>query len=113
MTAPAVHIWRLLKWGRVLARHGALRGIERDSNTPTPVRRLARIARFGARVPRKPTYADAFQEIGPAAMLSRAVAGLMDTTVVFSMPGSPAAVRLAMERLILPELGHLVGQAQK
>ncbi|HEX8258261.1 MAG TPA: 2-polyprenylphenol 6-hydroxylase [Allosphingosinicella sp.] len=68
MTAPAVHIWRLLKWGRVLARHGALRGIERDPNTPPPVRRLARIARFGARVPASPTYAEAFQEIGPAAI---------------------------------------------
>lgn len=68
MTAPAVHIWRLLKWGRVLARHGALRGIERDPLTPTPVRRLAKLARFGARVPKSPTYADAFQEIGPAAI---------------------------------------------
>ncbi|HEX8640816.1 MAG TPA: 2-polyprenylphenol 6-hydroxylase [Allosphingosinicella sp.] len=68
MTRPIVHIWRLLKWGRVLARHGALRGIERDPNTPPPVRRLARIARFGARIPRVPTYAEAFQEIGPAAI---------------------------------------------
>ncbi|HWH18585.1 MAG TPA: 2-polyprenylphenol 6-hydroxylase, partial [Allosphingosinicella sp.] len=68
MTAPAVHIWRLLKWGRVLARHGALRGIERDPLTPAPVRRLAKIARFGARVPRQPTYAEAFQAIGPAAI---------------------------------------------
>ena len=68
MTHPAVHIWRLLKWGRVLARHGALKGIERDPNTPPPVRRLARLARFGARVPAVPTYGDAFQEIGPAAI---------------------------------------------
>jgi ubiquinone biosynthesis protein len=68
VTAPIVHVWRLLKWGRVLARHGALRGIERDRNTPPPVRRLARIARFGARVPKVPTYAEAFQEIGPAAI---------------------------------------------
>ncbi|HEX8574251.1 MAG TPA: 2-polyprenylphenol 6-hydroxylase [Allosphingosinicella sp.] len=68
MTRPVVHIWRLLKWGRVLARHGALRGIERDSNTPQPVRRLARIARFGARVPRVPAYGEAFQELGPAAI---------------------------------------------
>ncbi|MBR0552082.1 2-polyprenylphenol 6-hydroxylase [Stakelama marina] len=68
MTAPAVHLWRLLKWGRILARHGALRGIERDPLTPAPVRRLARIARFGARVPKKPRYADAFQELGPAAI---------------------------------------------
>jgi ubiquinone biosynthesis protein len=68
LTHSVVHIWRLLKWGRVLARHGALRGIERDSNTPQPVRRLARIARFGARVPRIPTYGEAFQELGPAAI---------------------------------------------
>jgi len=68
LTHPAVHIWRLLKWGRVLARHGALKGIERDPNTPPPVRRLAKLARFGARVPETPTYAEAFQAIGPAAI---------------------------------------------
>jgi ubiquinone biosynthesis protein len=68
MTAPAVHLWRLLKWGRTLARHGALGGIERDPNTPAAVRRLARIARFGARVPTTPAYADALQEIGPPAI---------------------------------------------
>jgi molybdenum cofactor biosynthesis protein B len=54
-----------------------------------------------------------YQEIGSAAMLSRAVGGLVETTVVLSMPGSPAAVRLAMQRIILPELGHLVAQARK
>ncbi|HMC92486.1 MAG TPA: AarF/UbiB family protein, partial [Allosphingosinicella sp.] len=68
MTRPIVHVWRLLKWGRVLARHGALRGIERDPNTPPQVRRLARIARFGARIPKVPTYGEAFQELGPAAI---------------------------------------------
>jgi molybdenum cofactor biosynthesis protein B len=49
-----------------------------------------------------------YQEIGPAAMLSRATAGLIGGTLVFCMPGSTAAVRLAMERLILPELPHLI-----
>lgn len=68
MTSPIVHTWRLLKWGRILARHGALRGIERDPNTPPRLRRLVRIARFGARVPAVPRYADAFQAIGPAAI---------------------------------------------
>lgn len=68
MTASVVHVWRLWKWGRILARHGALRGIERDANTPPPVRRLARIARIGARVPAVPRYADALQAIGPAAI---------------------------------------------
>lgn len=48
-----------------------------------------------------------FDQIGPAAMLSRAVAGVMGRAVVFSMPGSPAAVRLAMDELILPKLGHI------
>jgi len=68
VTQPATHVWRLLKWGRILARHGALRGIERDPNTPPPVRRLARLARVGARVPKVPRYADALQAIGPAAI---------------------------------------------
>lgn len=68
MTGHVTHLWRLLKWGRTLARHGALRGIERDVNTPTAVRRLVRLARFGARVPEQPRYAEAFQAIGPAAI---------------------------------------------
>jgi ubiquinone biosynthesis protein len=68
MTAPAVHLLRLLRWGRILARHGALRGIERNPTTPAAVRRLCRIARLGARVPAVPAYADAFQAIGPAAI---------------------------------------------
>ncbi len=48
-----------------------------------------------------------YQEIGSAAMLSRAVAGTYKGKVLFSLPGSEAAVRLALEQLILPELGHL------
>lgn len=54
-----------------------------------------------------------YEEIGAAAMLSRATGGLTGSTVLLSMPGSTAAVRLAMEKLILPELGHLVGEAQR
>jgi ubiquinone biosynthesis protein len=61
-------LWRLLKWGRTLARHGALQGIEDDPLTPRPVRRLARVARFAARIPATPDYATALQEIGPAAI---------------------------------------------
>jgi len=49
-----------------------------------------------------------FEEIGATAMLSRAVAGVRNRTIVFAMPGSPDAVRLAMERLILPTLGHII-----
>jgi molybdenum cofactor biosynthesis protein B len=55
-----------------------------------------------------------FQEIGSAAMLSRAVAGVTrDGMVVFAMPGSPAAVRLACERLVLPELSHLLEELSR
>jgi len=54
-----------------------------------------------------------FQEIGSAAMLSRALAGTWRGRVVFSMPGSTAAVRLAWEKLIAPELGHLVFELGK
>ncbi len=68
MTASVVHLWRLLKWGRTLARYGALQGIEDDPLTPPPVRRLARIARFGARTHDKPDYAAALLAIGPAAI---------------------------------------------
>ena len=68
MTRPITHIARLLRWGRILARHGALTGLEAAPQTPAPVRRLARIARFGARVPRVPNYAEAFAAIGPAAI---------------------------------------------
>ncbi|MBL8993048.1 MAG: MogA/MoaB family molybdenum cofactor biosynthesis protein [Spirochaetia bacterium] len=54
-----------------------------------------------------------YAEIGAAAMLSRATAGLVQGLAVFSMPGSAHAVRLAMEKLILPELAHLVREIQK
>ncbi|WP_177241438.1 MULTISPECIES: MogA/MoaB family molybdenum cofactor biosynthesis protein [Stigmatella] len=47
-----------------------------------------------------------FQQIGSAAMMSRATAGTYQGMIVFVMPGSPQAVRLALEALILPELGH-------
>jgi molybdenum cofactor biosynthesis protein B len=48
-----------------------------------------------------------YEEIGAAAMMSRATAGVARGTVIVSMPGSSAAVRLAMEKLILPELAHM------
>ena len=68
MTASATHIFRLLRWGRILARHGALRIIEDGLNTPAPVRRLCKLARLGTVQPRVPDYAGAFQAIGPAAI---------------------------------------------
>ena len=54
-----------------------------------------------------------FHEIGSAAMMSRATAGTIGRKAVFVLPGSLAAVRLAMEKLILPELGHVVQQLRK
>ena len=54
-----------------------------------------------------------YMEIGTAAMLSRAVGGVARRRAVFCLPGSPKAVRLAVERLILPELGHLLGQLRR
>lgn len=54
-----------------------------------------------------------YEDIGSAAFLSRTLAGLKQGKVVFVIPGSRGAVRLAMEKLILPELGHLAGEAIK
>jgi molybdenum cofactor biosynthesis protein B len=54
-----------------------------------------------------------YEQIGPAAMMTRACAGLVSGRIVVSLPGSEAAVRLAMERLLIPELGHLVQQASR
>lgn len=54
-----------------------------------------------------------FQDIGPAAMMSRATAGLARGKIIVSLPGSEGAVRLAMTKLLIPELGHLVQQASK
>ena len=89
MTSSVTHVWRLLRWGRTLARHGALRGIERDPLTPPPVRRLVRLARFGARIPTQPAYADAFEALGPAAIkLGQALATRPD------LVGEPAAKEL-------------------
>ncbi len=68
MTRPITHIFRLLKWGRILAKHGALRGIEADRNAPVQVKRLCRIARLGTFQPKEPDYASAFRAIGPAAI---------------------------------------------
>ena len=53
-----------------------------------------------------------YEEIGAAAMMSRATAGVAGQTVIISMPGSSAAVRLALEKLILPELAHMTYTVQ-
>jgi molybdenum cofactor biosynthesis protein B len=54
-----------------------------------------------------------YGQIGSAAMLSRATAGVARGKAVFVLPGSPPAIQLAMEKLILPEIRHLLGQTRK
>ncbi|UVO53017.1 2-polyprenylphenol 6-hydroxylase [Sphingomonas sp. SUN039] len=106
MTRPATHLWRLMKWLRTLARHGALAGIERDPMTPPPVKRLIRIARFGASVPKVPQYAEAFQACGPAAIkLGQALATRPD------LVGEEAAHDLLRLQDRLPALPYPVIKA--
>ena len=54
-----------------------------------------------------------FEQVGSAAMLSRAVGGIASGKLLFSLPGSTAAVQLALERLIVPEIGHLLSELRK
>jgi ubiquinone biosynthesis protein len=68
LTTSVTHLWRLAKWGRTLARHGALQGIKNDPLTPPPVRKLIWFVSLGVRIPPTPDYARALQEIGPAAI---------------------------------------------
>jgi ubiquinone biosynthesis protein len=68
LARPSTHIWRLGKWARIAARHGALRGIQNDPNTPAPVKRLIGVFSIGALKRREPDYAGAFRAIGPAAI---------------------------------------------
>ncbi len=54
-----------------------------------------------------------YQEVGSAALLSRAVGGLAGESFLFALPGSPKAVELALRKLILPEMLHLLGQRRR
>jgi len=54
-----------------------------------------------------------YEEIGAAAMLSRAQGGVVEGRVLFSLPGSPNACRLALEKLIIPELPHLIREVRR
>jgi len=53
------------------------------------------------------------EDIGSAAMMSRAVAGVRDHTAIFATPGSSGAVKLAMDKLIIPELSHVIYELSK
>jgi len=78
---------------------------KRDVTIPTLLPAFERIVPGFGELFRSLSYV----EVGSAAMLSGAVAGIYHKRLVFCLPGSPDACRLAMERLILPELGHAVG----
>ena len=54
-----------------------------------------------------------YEQVGSAAMLSRATAGVARGTLVFALPGSPAALELALDKLILPELPHLIWERSR
>ena len=122
MTTSATHLWRLLSWGRTLARHGALQGIERDPMTPPAVRRLLRVARFGLRQPTAPDYAAALQAIGPAAIkLGQALATRPDLVgeaaamnllqLQDSVPPAPfAAIKAEIERALEAPLEALYSE---
>ncbi|SFR86149.1 2-polyprenylphenol 6-hydroxylase [Sphingomonas jatrophae] len=125
MTQPIVHAWRLAKWGRTLARHGALRGIERDPLAPPLVRRAARILRIGARLPAEPAYADALEAIGPAAIkLGQTLATRPDlvgeaaardlTRLQDNLPPVPfAAIRAEIEGSFLRPLDTLFAEIEE
>ncbi len=119
MTIAVTHLWRLLKWGRTLARHGALQGIERDPLTPPNVRRLCRVARVGLTMPHTPDYAAALQAIGPAAIkLGQALSTRPDLVGEFaaanllqlqdSLPPEPfPAIKAAIEQALGAPLDRL------
>lgn len=67
MAAVPVHLWRMLVWGRRLARHGALRPFE-GPRLPLAIRAVARIARFGTAAPKTPDFAAGLAAVGPAAI---------------------------------------------
>ena len=85
-------------------------GIARRDTTIEVVERLLdkRLDGFGAL-----SRMLSWTQVGSAAMLSRAVGGLAGETVVFALPGSPNAVQLALDRLILPELPHLLWERRR
>jgi molybdopterin biosynthesis enzyme MoaB len=74
--------------------------------------KLAIITASDSRTPETEGFGELFrmlsyQEIGTAAFLSRALAGTSNGKIVIALPGSPDACRLAMEKLLIPELGHM------
>jgi ubiquinone biosynthesis protein len=98
MTATVTHFWRMLVWGRRLARHGALRPFE-GPKVPFPIRAVARVARFGTGAPERPDFASGLSAVGPAAVkLGQALATRPD------LIGVEAALDLVRLQDSLPPL---------
>jgi ubiquinone biosynthesis protein len=68
LSLTVTHIWRVLRWGRTLGRHGALRPFETLQDMPASLRLLARLARIGSFAPKEPRFAKALEALGPAAI---------------------------------------------
>jgi ubiquinone biosynthesis protein len=68
LATSVTHVWRILRWGRILGKHGVLRPFEIHSEAPPAVRRLARLARLFSFAPIVPQYATALEKLGPAAV---------------------------------------------
>jgi molybdenum cofactor biosynthesis protein B len=85
-------------------------GITPDDVTPEAVRPLfdRELPGFGELFRRRSE-----RQVGTRTILSRATAGVVDGTAVFCLPGSPDAVRLAVEEVVLPEVDHVVGMARR
>lgn len=106
--------WALQEWcadeaiDAVLVNGGT--GIARRDITPETVESLLerRLDGFGERFRSRSQ-----EQVGSAAYLSRAVAGVRNSTLIYALPGSSRAVELALESLILPEIGHIVGELRK
>jgi molybdopterin adenylyltransferase len=99
---------------RALARRGRVRAVLITGGTGIAPRDRTHEAVMGLLEKTLPGFGEIFRalsyrQVGSAAMLSRAIAGTFGGMIVFSMPGAEPAVRLAMGRLILPELGHAAG----
>ncbi|MEE4348742.1 MAG: 2-polyprenylphenol 6-hydroxylase [Pacificimonas sp.] len=114
MTASAVHSRRVFLWARTLARHGVLRVFETHPHAPPPLRRLAKLARFGTRAPKQPRYREAFQDLGPAAIklgqalatrpdlvgeeAARELSSLQDNLAPYPFADFTASIEAAFER---------------
>ncbi len=102
MTATVTHLWRMLVWGRRLARHGALRPFE-SPRAPWAIRTLAKVARFGTGAPETPDFAAGLGAVGPAAIkLGQALATRPD------LIGIEAALDLVRLQDSLPPLPFAV-----